>query len=147
MAALIKLSVLFSARGGRALFLRNPVVRPACVSAFLQYSRTPGWCGTQHIHLSPSQHAGSTAASLYWTGRGFLAVGLLGLFPTAYLKPCTAVDCCLAAALTLHSYWGLGQVFTDYVHGDTLPKVARAALVLFSSVSFAILYCANCSFL
>ncbi|XP_048199815.1 succinate dehydrogenase [ubiquinone] cytochrome b small subunit, mitochondrial [Perognathus longimembris pacificus] len=137
MAALIRLSVLCSARGGRALFLRTPMVRPACVSAFLQDSRTPAWCGTQHIHLSPSRHAGSTAGSLHWTGERVLAVGLLGLLPTAYLNPCTPVDYCLAAALTLHSYWGLGQVVTDYVHGDTLPKVARVALVLFSSVTFA----------
>ncbi|XP_008063765.1 succinate dehydrogenase [ubiquinone] cytochrome b small subunit, mitochondrial isoform X3 [Carlito syrichta] len=56
MAALWRLSVLCSAQGGRALFLRTPVVRPAYVSAFLQEQPTPGWCGVQHIHLSPSHH-------------------------------------------------------------------------------------------
>ncbi|KAM4828001.1 succinate dehydrogenase [ubiquinone] cytochrome b small subunit, mitochondrial [Thomomys bottae] len=137
MAALLRLSVLCGARGGRALFLRAPVIRPASVSAFLQDSPTPGWCGTQQIHLSPSRYAGSTAASLHWTGERVLAVGLLGLLPAAYLNPCSAIDYTLAAALTLHSYWGLGQVVTDYVHGDTLPKIARTALVLFSSLTFA----------
>ena len=39
-----------------ALFLRTPVVRPALVSAFLQDRPVQGWCGTQHIHLSPSHH-------------------------------------------------------------------------------------------
>ncbi|XP_060160023.1 succinate dehydrogenase [ubiquinone] cytochrome b small subunit, mitochondrial isoform X4 [Globicephala melas] len=56
MATLWRLSVLFGAGGGRALFLRTPVVRPAHVSAFLQDRSTPGWCGIQHIHLSPSHH-------------------------------------------------------------------------------------------
>uniref|UniRef100_UPI0020228236 succinate dehydrogenase [ubiquinone] cytochrome b small subunit, mitochondrial n=1 Tax=Myodes glareolus TaxID=447135 RepID=UPI0020228236 len=56
MAVLLKLGVLCSGQGGRALLLRNRVVRPACVSAFLQDQRTPGWHGTQHIHLSPSHH-------------------------------------------------------------------------------------------
>ncbi|XP_061296278.1 succinate dehydrogenase [ubiquinone] cytochrome b small subunit, mitochondrial isoform X3 [Bos javanicus] len=56
MAALWRLSVLCGAREGRALFLRTPVVRPALVSAFLQDRPAQGWCGTQHIHLSPSHH-------------------------------------------------------------------------------------------
>uniref|UniRef100_A0A671F2G2 Succinate dehydrogenase complex subunit D n=1 Tax=Rhinolophus ferrumequinum TaxID=59479 RepID=A0A671F2G2_RHIFE len=55
MACIWRLSVLCSAQGGRVL-LRTPVVRPAHVSAFLQDRPTPGWCGTQHIHLSPSRH-------------------------------------------------------------------------------------------
>ncbi|KAL2807091.1 succinate dehydrogenase [ubiquinone] cytochrome b small subunit, mitochondrial isoform b precursor, partial [Daubentonia madagascariensis] len=38
------------------LFLRTPVGRPAHVSAFLQDRPTPGWCGAQHIHLSPIRH-------------------------------------------------------------------------------------------
>ncbi|XP_053449682.1 succinate dehydrogenase [ubiquinone] cytochrome b small subunit, mitochondrial isoform X3 [Nycticebus coucang] len=56
MAALCRLSVLCGAQGGRALFLRASVIRPAYVSAFLQDRPAPGWCGAQHIHLSPSHH-------------------------------------------------------------------------------------------
>uniref|UniRef100_UPI002444B010 succinate dehydrogenase [ubiquinone] cytochrome b small subunit, mitochondrial isoform X2 n=1 Tax=Nyctereutes procyonoides TaxID=34880 RepID=UPI002444B010 len=56
MASLWRLSVLGGARGGRALFLRIPVVRPAHVSAFLQDQPAPGWCRTQHIHLSPNHY-------------------------------------------------------------------------------------------
>uniref|UniRef100_A0A8D2D992 Succinate dehydrogenase complex subunit D n=1 Tax=Sciurus vulgaris TaxID=55149 RepID=A0A8D2D992_SCIVU len=55
MAVLLKLGVLCGAHGGRALFLRTPVVRPALVSAFLEDRPTPGWSGTQHIHLSPNR--------------------------------------------------------------------------------------------
>ncbi|XP_016004521.1 succinate dehydrogenase [ubiquinone] cytochrome b small subunit, mitochondrial isoform X2 [Rousettus aegyptiacus] len=56
MASIWRLSILCSAQGGRAIFLRTPVVRPAHISAFLQDRPTPGWCGTQNIHLSPSRH-------------------------------------------------------------------------------------------
>ncbi|XP_037361165.1 succinate dehydrogenase [ubiquinone] cytochrome b small subunit, mitochondrial isoform X2 [Talpa occidentalis] len=56
MAVLWRLSALCGAQGGRALLLRTPVIRPAHVSAFLQDPPTPGWCGTQYIHLSPSRH-------------------------------------------------------------------------------------------
>ncbi|XP_058546271.1 succinate dehydrogenase [ubiquinone] cytochrome b small subunit, mitochondrial isoform X2 [Neofelis nebulosa] len=56
MANLWRLGVLCGAQGGRALFLRIPVVRPAYVSAFLQDQPTPGQCRTQHIHLSPNHH-------------------------------------------------------------------------------------------
>ncbi|XP_008688286.1 succinate dehydrogenase [ubiquinone] cytochrome b small subunit, mitochondrial isoform X1 [Ursus maritimus] len=56
MASLWRLSALCGAQGGRALFLRIPVVRPAQVSAFLQDQPDPGWCRTQHIHLSPNHY-------------------------------------------------------------------------------------------
>uniref|UniRef100_A0A8C6GKN6 Succinate dehydrogenase [ubiquinone] cytochrome b small subunit n=1 Tax=Mus spicilegus TaxID=10103 RepID=A0A8C6GKN6_MUSSI len=137
MAVLLKLGVLCSGQGARALLLRSRVVRPAYVSAFLQDQPTQGWCGTQHIHLSPSHHSGSKAASLHWTSERVVSVLLLGLIPAGYLNPCSVVDYSLAAALTLHSHWGLGQVVTDYVHGDTLPKAARAGLLALSALTFA----------
>uniref|UniRef100_A0A8D1WDT0 Succinate dehydrogenase [ubiquinone] cytochrome b small subunit n=1 Tax=Sus scrofa TaxID=9823 RepID=A0A8D1WDT0_PIG len=69
MATLWRLSVLCGARGGGALVLRTSVVRPAHVSAFLQDRHTPGWCGVQHIHLSPS-HQGALDKSLLTTCEG-----------------------------------------------------------------------------
>ncbi|KAM5246237.1 succinate dehydrogenase [ubiquinone] cytochrome b small subunit, mitochondrial [Ctenodactylus gundi] len=137
MAAVLRLSVLCSARGSRAVFFGTPVVRPAHVAAFLQDRPAPGWCGTQHIHLSPSRHSGSKAASLHWTSERVVSVLLLGLLPAAYLNPCSAVDYSLAAALTLHSHWGLGQVVTDYVHGDASKKAANVGLLALSTLTFA----------
>lgn len=32
---------------------------------------------------------------------------------------------------------GIGQVITDYVHGDTLPKAAKAGLLAVSALTFA----------
>lgn len=137
MAVLLRLSALHGVRGSRALLLRTPVVRPADVSAFLQDQRIPGCCGTQHIHLSPSRYSGSKAASLHWTGERVVSVLLLGLLPAAYLNPCSAVDYSLAAALALHSHWGLGQIVTDYVHGEALQRTAKAGLLALSALTFA----------
>ncbi|MBN3312592.1 DHSDB dehydrogenase, partial [Atractosteus spatula] len=47
------------------------------------------------------------------------------------------MDYSLAAALTLHGHWGLGQVVTDYVHGSTSIKVANGGLLALSAVTFA----------
>uniref|UniRef100_H0YD96 Succinate dehydrogenase [ubiquinone] cytochrome b small subunit n=1 Tax=Homo sapiens TaxID=9606 RepID=H0YD96_HUMAN len=105
MAVLWRLSAVCGALGGRALLLRTPVVRPAHISAFLQDRPIPEWCGVQHIHLSPSHHSGSKAASLHWTSERVVSVLLLGLLPAAYLNPCSAMDYSLAAALTLHGHW------------------------------------------
>ncbi|KAI2562809.1 hypothetical protein G5576_006554 [Homo sapiens] len=104
MAVLWRLSAVCGALGGRALLLRTPVVRPAHISAFLQDRPIPEWCGVQHIHLSPSHHSGSKAASLHWTSERVVSVLLLGLLPAAYLNPCSAMDYSLAAALTLHGH-------------------------------------------
>ncbi|KAM9175306.1 succinate dehydrogenase [ubiquinone] cytochrome b small subunit, mitochondrial isoform 1-T1 [Mergus octosetaceus] len=80
---------------------------------------------------------GSKAASLHWTSERAVSVLLLGLLPAAYLCPGPAVDYSLAAALTLHGHWGLGQVITDYVHGETPIKVANTGLYILSAVTFA----------
>ncbi|KAF6334217.1 succinate dehydrogenase complex subunit D [Rhinolophus ferrumequinum] len=124
MACIWRLSVLCSAQGGRVL-LRTPVVRPAHVSAFLQDRPTPGWCGTQHIHLSPSRHSGSKAASLHWTGERVVSVLLLGLLPAAYLNPSSAMDYSLAAVLTLHRALDkLLLTMCKRVHCRKLPRQA-----------------------
>lgn len=119
------------------MFLRTPLVRPAQVSAFLQDRPTPEWTGIQHIHLSPNRQSGSKAASLHWTSERVVSVLLLGLLPAAYLNPCSAMDYSLAAVLTLHSHWGLGQVVTDYVHGDASQKAVKAGLLALSALTFA----------
>ncbi|XP_060550984.1 succinate dehydrogenase [ubiquinone] cytochrome b small subunit, mitochondrial [Pantherophis guttatus] len=81
--------------------------------------------------------AGSKAASLHWTSERAVSILLLGLLPAAYLYPGAAVDYSLAATLTLHGHWGLGQLVTDYVHGKSSIKLANAGLYLLSAVTFA----------
>ncbi|KAK2113905.1 hypothetical protein P7K49_008171 [Saguinus oedipus] len=75
--------------------------------------------------------------SLHWTSERVVSVLLLGLLPAAYLNPCSAMDYSLAATLTLHGHWGLGQVVTDYVHGDASQKAAKAGLLALSALTFA----------
>ncbi|XP_029813180.1 succinate dehydrogenase [ubiquinone] cytochrome b small subunit, mitochondrial isoform X2 [Suricata suricatta] len=127
MASLLRLSVLCGAQGGRALCLRIPVVRPAYVSGFLQDQPAPGRCGARHIHLSPSRHAGSRAASLHWTGERVVSVLLLGLVPAAYLSPSSAMDYSLAAALTLHSHCRPGDPVKILSQVKTLSSSERFA--------------------
>uniref|UniRef100_A0A8W4FNI8 Succinate dehydrogenase [ubiquinone] cytochrome b small subunit n=1 Tax=Sus scrofa TaxID=9823 RepID=A0A8W4FNI8_PIG len=113
--------VLCGASGGGALVLRTSVVRSAHVSTFPLDRPTP----VQHIHLSPSHQSCSKAASLPWAGERVVTVLLLGLLPAAYLNPCCTMDYSLAAALTLHSHWGIGQ------------KAAKAGLLALSAFTFA----------
>lgn len=94
---------------------------------------------TARIHASQTLNAssGPKAASLHWTAERVLSVALLALGPVAYFYPVPAVDYSLAAALTLHGHWGIGQVLTDYVHGEAKEKMAHAGLFLLSTVTFA----------
>uniref|UniRef100_A0A669EGL1 Succinate dehydrogenase [ubiquinone] cytochrome b small subunit n=1 Tax=Oreochromis niloticus TaxID=8128 RepID=A0A669EGL1_ORENI len=92
------------------------------------------WLSIQgQCHSSTSN---SKAASLHWTAERMLSVLLLAMGPVAYFNPGPVIDYSLAAALTLHGHWGLGQVLTDYVHGDTKIKMANAALFLLSTITF-----------
>ncbi|XP_043847851.1 succinate dehydrogenase [ubiquinone] cytochrome b small subunit, mitochondrial [Dromiciops gliroides] len=133
-AALGRLNLLSCARGGRVLLLGARVVRPAFASASLPDRPAPGG---RHVHLSASRYSNSKAASLHWTSERAVSVLLLGLLPTAYLFPTSVVDYSLAAVLTLHGHWGLGQLVTDYIHGDKLVKGANAGLLTLSAVTFA----------
>uniref|UniRef100_UPI0009B38575 succinate dehydrogenase [ubiquinone] cytochrome b small subunit B, mitochondrial n=1 Tax=Monopterus albus TaxID=43700 RepID=UPI0009B38575 len=94
---------------------------------------------TARIHASQALNAGSAskAASLHWTAERVLSILLLAMAPVAYYNPGPVMDYSLAAALTLHGHWGIGQVLTDYVHGDTKIKIAKAGLFLLSTVTFS----------
>ncbi|XP_036392802.1 succinate dehydrogenase [ubiquinone] cytochrome b small subunit B, mitochondrial [Megalops cyprinoides] len=136
MASLVRISSVCH-RGVKPLFLRSSLlVRP--LVAQKESSDRPSLLAAQ-IHVSPSQYAagGSKAASLHWTSERVLSIVLLGMVPAAYLYPGPVMDYSLAAALTLHGHWGLGQVLTDYVHGDLKIKAANASLLALSAVTFA----------
>uniref|UniRef100_A0A8D2LPJ0 Succinate dehydrogenase [ubiquinone] cytochrome b small subunit n=1 Tax=Varanus komodoensis TaxID=61221 RepID=A0A8D2LPJ0_VARKO len=121
-------------RGGSAVLLSKVLLaRPAVAFATTEKHR-PLAC---RFHTSPRSLAGSSAASLHWTAERAVSVLLLGLLPAAYLYPGPAMDYSLAAVLTLHGHWGLGQVVTDYVHGETPVRLASTGLYLLSAITFA----------
>ncbi|XP_068601651.1 succinate dehydrogenase [ubiquinone] cytochrome b small subunit B, mitochondrial [Brachionichthys hirsutus] len=134
MAAIVRLACV--CRGGvKPLLYRSSLLaRPLAVPH--KHQEQPHVLAAR-IHATPGLNAGSRAASLHWTAERVLSVLLLTMGPVAFFNPCPAVDYSLAAALTLHGHWGIGQVLTDYVHGDAKVKVANAGLFLLSTVTFA----------
>ncbi|XP_047450345.1 succinate dehydrogenase [ubiquinone] cytochrome b small subunit B, mitochondrial [Mugil cephalus] len=136
MAAIVRLSSVCR-RGVKPLFYQSSLLaRPVVVP---QKHQEQPYLLTSRIHSSQPLYAGSDskAASLHWTAERVLSVALLAMGPIAYFNPGPVIDYSLAAALTLHGHWGIGQVLTDYVHGDTKVKVANAGLFLLSTVTFA----------
>ncbi|XP_052552973.1 succinate dehydrogenase [ubiquinone] cytochrome b small subunit, mitochondrial [Tympanuchus pallidicinctus] len=135
MAALVLLRAgLARPRGVPTALLRGTLLqRPAVLAAAADRSAP----ARQSHGGAPEGRGSSKAASLHWTSERAVSALLLGLLPAAYLYPGAAVDYSLAAALTLHGHWGLGQVITDYVHGDTPIKVANTGLYVLSAVTFA----------
>eukprot|EP00053_Salpingoeca_punica_P003541 m.43699 g.43699 ORF g.43699 m.43699 type:complete len:149 (-) comp12250_c0_seq1:288-734(-) len=90
----------------------------------------------RQLHSAPNALSASTAAEVnkpsavgHWKAERILSVGLVSLVPIAYAFPCQAVDMAIATALPLHNYWGMGQIITDYVHGDA-TKIAANGLNL-----------------
>ncbi|XP_056397905.1 succinate dehydrogenase [ubiquinone] cytochrome b small subunit, mitochondrial [Hyla sarda] len=131
MAALVKVGAL--CRASRAFpFSKSMLIRPA---VFLPQDRSS--LQAFPAQVSQNRQASSKAASLHWTAERALSVVLLGLVPAAYMFPGGAMDYSLAATLILHGHWGLGQVVTDYVHGDAKIKLANTGLLAISSLTFA----------
>ncbi|KAM6959423.1 succinate dehydrogenase [ubiquinone] cytochrome b small subunit B, mitochondrial [Aplochiton taeniatus] len=136
MAAIVRISSVCH-RGVKPLFYRSSVLARPLVAR--EKDEDQSYLLAARIHASAALFAGSgsKAASLHWTGERVVSILLLALGPAAYLYPVPLVDYSLAAALTLHGHWGLGQVLTDYVHGETKEKMASAGLFLLSTVTFA----------
>ncbi|XP_022530725.1 succinate dehydrogenase [ubiquinone] cytochrome b small subunit B, mitochondrial isoform X1 [Astyanax mexicanus] len=137
MAALVRIGSVCRGPAVPSLLFRSaPLIRP--LAARKKDQDYPYFC-TAKIHATPSNYAaaGSKAASLHWTGERIVSIALLGLGPVAYFYPGPVMDYSLAAVLTLHGHWGLGQVVTDYVHGDAKIKLANTGLFLLSAVTFA----------
>ncbi|XP_060799806.1 succinate dehydrogenase [ubiquinone] cytochrome b small subunit B, mitochondrial [Neoarius graeffei] len=135
MAALVRISSVCR-RGVSPVLFRTPsLIRPLAAH---KKDEDHFYLLTAKIRTTPPYYAGSgSSASLHWTGERVLSVLLLSMGPVAYFYPGPVMDYSLAAALTLHGHWGLGQVVTDYVHGDSKVKLARAGLFILSSVTFA----------
>ncbi|XP_061683196.1 succinate dehydrogenase [ubiquinone] cytochrome b small subunit B, mitochondrial [Syngnathoides biaculeatus] len=136
MAAIVRLSSVCR-RGFQPLFYQSTFLARPFVAPNKHHEQT--YLFTARIHASQHLNAssGSKAASLHWTAERVLSILLLAMGPAAYFHPGSAIDYSLAAALTLHGHWGLGQVLTDYVHGDAKIKIANAGLFLLSTVTFA----------
>lgn len=136
MASIVRLSSVCR-RGVKPLFSQTTLLaRPLVVPH--KYQEQP-YQLTAKIHASQTLYAGSgsKAASMHWTAERVLSIVLLAMGPVAYISPGPVIDYSLAAALTLHGHWGLGQVLTDYVHGEPKVKMANAGLFLLSTVTFA----------
>ncbi|XP_056330269.1 succinate dehydrogenase [ubiquinone] cytochrome b small subunit B, mitochondrial [Danio aesculapii] len=136
MAALVRISSLCHRGVSPLLFRPSSLIRPLAVQ---KKDHDCSYLISARIHATPSNYAGSgsKAATMHWTGERILSIALLSMAPVAYFCPSAAVDYSLAAALTLHGHWGLGQVVTDYVHGDAKIKMANAGLFVLSTVTFA----------
>uniref|UniRef100_A0A673J7R0 Succinate dehydrogenase [ubiquinone] cytochrome b small subunit n=1 Tax=Sinocyclocheilus rhinocerous TaxID=307959 RepID=A0A673J7R0_9TELE len=123
MASLIRLST-FCQRGIRPVLLCNTHLSRGLVAYQKNRDVEPFRLTAGRIHAASSHStvSSSRAASMHWTA--------------AYLCPGPLVDYSIAAALTLHGHWGIGQVLTDYVYGDVKVKLAKAGVLLLSTTTF-----------
>ncbi|XP_073255341.1 succinate dehydrogenase [ubiquinone] cytochrome b small subunit, mitochondrial-like isoform X2 [Porites lutea] len=83
-----------------------------------------------HSEIAPSQ------PSSHWKFERYVSVALLTLIPAGVIYPSAAVDWALAAVIPLHNHWGVGQVLTDYIHGSTMPKIAKGLWLAVSILQF-----------
>merc|ERR1712131_229371 len=137
MASIVRISSVCH-RGVKPLFFRGSLLTRPLVAHKKDYEPQHSLL-TARLHASPALYggSGSKAASLHWTGERVVSILLLAMGPVAYLYPGPTIDFSLATALTLHGHWGIGQVLTDYVHGQPNIKIANGTLFLVSTLTFA----------
>ncbi|XP_068685238.1 succinate dehydrogenase [ubiquinone] cytochrome b small subunit A, mitochondrial-like [Montipora foliosa] len=82
------------------------------------------------LEIAPSQ------PSSHWKFERYFSVALVTLIPTGIIYPSAAVDWALAVVVPIHNHWGVGQVLTDYIHGSTMPKLAKGLWLAVSVLQF-----------
>ncbi|XP_029213546.2 succinate dehydrogenase [ubiquinone] cytochrome b small subunit A, mitochondrial-like [Acropora millepora] len=82
------------------------------------------------LEIAPSQ------PSSHWKFERYVSVAMLTLIPTGIIYPSAAVDWALAVVVPIHNHWGVGQVLTDYIHGSTMPKLAKGLWLAVSILQF-----------
>ncbi|XP_077579172.1 succinate dehydrogenase [ubiquinone] cytochrome b small subunit B, mitochondrial-like [Stigmatopora nigra] len=136
MAAIVRLSSVCR-RGLHPLIYQSSMLARPLATPHKHQEKSNLFSARIHTSHTLNASSGSKAASLHWTAERVLSILLLAMGPVAYFHPGPAIDYSLAAALTLHGHWGIGQVLTDYVHGDTKIKIVNAGLFVLSTVTFA----------
>ncbi|XP_043937022.1 succinate dehydrogenase [ubiquinone] cytochrome b small subunit, mitochondrial [Protopterus annectens] len=135
MASLVRLSSLY-ARGVKPLFLNRCLLARPLVASGSNNKESPALL-LSRIHVSPNVYAVSKSASQHWRNEKALTVVLFSLFPAAFICPGPVVNYSLSAVIALHSYWGLENIITDYVHGSATFKMAKVAILALSATTFA----------
>eukprot|EP01136_Pigoraptor_vietnamica_P023406 Opistho-1_new@75466 len=114
--------------------LRTGAFRLACVARASATAARPTVGAIAPSVIVSRRYAATAAASSgikassHWSAERVVSVGLLGLIPAAAIVPCTPIDMALAVALPLHGYWGLEQVFLDYIPNKTVYAITHNGL-------------------
>jgi succinate dehydrogenase (ubiquinone) membrane anchor subunit len=95
------------------------------------------------IHRSASNAAAAAAAgahhhnhSKHWNKERLVGAFLLFIIPASVVLENQVTDFLLAATLAIHANWGMHGIFTDYIHGVSLPKICLRLLNVFSVIGF-----------
>lgn len=72
----------------------------------------------------------------HWVNERYVAIALLPIIPAAMAFPHPVMDTALTCGVFLHTYWRLCGVAEDYIHGETLPKLAQPLARIFVILGF-----------
>lgn len=72
----------------------------------------------------------------HWKNERILSIVLLASIPASVIMENPITDYLLGATLILHGYWGLHTIFTDYIKGVNLPKIAMGSLRMLAIIGF-----------
>lgn len=95
--------------------------------------------GTRQITMTSVNRASANSNhSTLWTIERGVSAALLAIIPVAIAFPSKPLDILMAVTVVMHAHWGLEACAIDYMRpvlfGPLLPKLAPAAVTLFSAV-------------
>ncbi|KAL7065196.1 hypothetical protein AAHC03_04767 [Spirometra sp. Aus1] len=84
---------------------------------------------------------GMMLPSTHWTIERVVAISMLPMYPIALIYEPLGMEYVVAAAVSLHAYWGFGGVIRDYVmerrYGPKLQPILMVIWKVFCAAGFA----------
>ncbi|CAH1797391.1 unnamed protein product, partial [Owenia fusiformis] len=89
----------------------------------------------QNKRLYGPDFAAPSAIS-HWKIERALAVSLIAVIPACIYLQSPITDYMLTCGVWLHAHWHTREVMTDYIHGETFPKIMGSIWYALSATAF-----------
>ncbi|VDM02773.1 unnamed protein product [Schistocephalus solidus] len=94
------------------------------------------------VFIAPQPNLnGMMLPSTHWTIERVIAISMLPMYPIAFIYEPFGMEYIVAAAVSMHAYWGFGGVIRDYVmerrYGPKLQPILMVIWKVFCATGFA----------
>ncbi|CAL8104414.1 unnamed protein product [Calicophoron daubneyi] len=131
----MSLSFSLAARAASRRLIASQVLPMQCRTIFV------GTAKHSKIGTAPAPYKSGMLPSVHWTIERVVMASMVPLYPAAIFLDTPVMNFLVVATVSLHAYWGLGGVISDYAmerrYGPKLMPLLKTIWLILCSTGFA----------